>query len=430
MIQMRNFVRDTQGSSITVVAVALFMILGVASLSIDALYLYVLKDRLQTTADVAALAAVQDIEDQDQAKATAIEYATKNMDTDDHGEVLSLGDVVIGGWDPDTRIFTPNADPANAVRVTTRREQVNNNPAGLFFARVVGRDEVDLSAQATAAFEPRKVELAMVLDNSGSMDMFGGSMQYLIDAADQLLDMMFQGESTLDESRISIVPFRALVHLGTGHADWLSGAAPGTWNGCFLARFEPVGGGPYRLTDSPPADVPFDPAPDTTTSNRNCSVQMVATEDNRDVLDTAMNALGAQYQTDMYEAMAWAWRALSPRWRGVWSDPDFPKDYDDEWRKIAIIVTDGWSSPWMSPYNESTHDQLIPNVCEDMKAEEIEIYVVWMDKNSNAKVAARPYYEQCASDGGHHFADAQSQADVDAAFSEIARRILEPRLVN
>jgi hypothetical protein len=270
----------------------------------------------------------------------------------------------------------------------------------------------------------------MILDNSGSMDMFGGSMQYLIDAADQLLDMMFQGESTLDESRISIVPFRALVHLGTGHADWLSGAAPGTWNGCFLARFEPVGGGPYRLTDSPPADVPFDPAPDTTTSNRNCSVQMVATEDDRDVLDTAMNALGAQYQTDMYEAMAWAWRALSPRWRGVWSDPDFPKDYDDEWRKVAIIVTDGWSSSWMSPYNNSTHDQLIPNVCEDMKAEEIEIYVVWMDKNSNAKVAARPYYEQCASDGGHHFADAQSQADVDAAFSEIARRILEPRLVN
>ncbi len=430
MIQIRNFVRDTQGSTITIVAVALFMILGVASLSIDALYLYVLKDRLQTTADVAVLAAVQDIEDQDEAKATAIEYATKNMDTDDHGEVLSLGDVVIGGWDPDTRIFTPNADPANAVRVTTRREQVNNNPADLFFARVLGRDEVDLSAQATAAFEPRKVELAMVLDNSGSMDMFGGSMQYLIDAADQLLDMMFQGESTLDESRISIVPFRALVHLGTGHADWLSGAAPGTWNGCFLARFEPVGGGPYRLTDSPPADVPFDPAPDTTTSNRNCSVQMVATEDDRDVLDTAMNALGAQYQTDMYEAMAWAWRALSPRWRGVWSDPDFPKDYDDEWRKIAIIVTDGWSSSWMSPYNDSTHDQLIPNVCEDMKAEEIEIYVIWMDKNSNAKVAARPYYEQCASDGGHHFADAQSQADVDAAFSEIARRILEPRLVN
>jgi hypothetical protein len=262
------------------------------------------------------------------------------------------------------------------------------------------------------------------------MDMFGGSMQYLIDAANQLLDMMFQGDSTLDESRISIVPFRALVHLGTEYDGWLSGAAPAGWNGCFLARFEPAGGEDYRLTDNPPADTAFDPAPNTSTSNNNCSVKMAATEDQRAVLDAAMNALGAQYQTDMHEAMAWAWRALSPRWRGVWSDPAFPKDYDDEWRKIAIIVTDGWSSPWMAPYNESEHDQILPNVCEDMKAEGIEIYVLWMNKNNNAKVAAKPDYEQCASDGDQYFADAQSEADVDTAFSEIARRIFEPRLVN
>ena len=423
MVQVREFIRDRQGSTIIMVAVSLFMVLAVASLSIDAIYLYVLKDRLQMTADIAALAAVQDIEDEDQAKATAIEFATKNMETNDHGHVLSLVDVVVGRWDLDARSFAPGSTPANAVRVTTRRDEVNDNPAGLFFARVLGVNEAELTAQATAAFEPRKIELAMILDNSGSMDMFGGSMQYLIDAANQLLDMMFQGDSTLDESRISIVPFRALVHLGTEYDGWLSGAAPAGWNGCFLARFEPAGGEDYRLTDNPPADTAFDPAPNTSTSNNNCSVKMAATEDQRAVLDAAMNALGAQYQTDMHEAMAWAWRALSPRWRGVWSDPAFPKDYDDEWRKIAIIVTDGWSSPWMAPYNESEHDQILPNVCEDMKAEGIEIYVLWMNKNNNAKVAAKSDYEQCASDGDQYFADAQSEADVDTAFSEIARRI-------
>jgi L-rhamnose mutarotase len=79
---------------------------------------------------------------------------------------------------------------------------------------------------------------------------------------------------------------------------------------------------------------------------------------------------------------------------------------------------------------ESEHDQILPNVCEDMKAEGIEIYVLWMNKNNNAKVAAKSDYEQCASDGDQYFADAQSEADVDTAFSEIARRIFEPRLVN
>jgi Flp pilus assembly protein TadG len=220
LVQVREFFRDRQGSTIIMVAVSLFMVLAVASLSIDAIYLYVLKDRLQMTADIAALAAVQDIEDEDQAKATAIEFATKNMETNDHGHVLSLVDVVVGRWDLDARSFAPGSTPANAVRVTTRRDEVNDNPAGLFFARVLGVNEAELTAQATAAFEPRKIELAMILDNSGSMDMFGGSMQYLIDAANQLLDMMFQGDSTLDESRISIVPFRALVHLGTEYDGW------------------------------------------------------------------------------------------------------------------------------------------------------------------------------------------------------------------
>ncbi len=430
MVEIRELARDRQGSTIIAVAVGLFMILGVASLAIDGLYLYVIKDRLQATADIAALAAVQDIEDVDQAKATAIEYATMNMDPDDHGSVLSLVDVVIGRWDPDARSFTPGAAAANAVQVTTRRDEVNSNSVSLFFARMLGVDEPNITAQSLAAFAPRRIELAMVLDNSGSMDMFGGSMEYLVDAANQLLDMMFQANSALDESRISIVPFRALAHLGTEHADWLPDAAPEDWNGCFLARFEPADGELYRLTDSPPADVPFDPAPDSSMSDDNCSVKMVAIEDDRAVLDAAMNALGAQHQTDMHEAIAWAWRALSPRWRGVWGDPEFPKDYDDEWRKVAIIVTDGWSSPNMSPYDAWAHDQILPNLCEDMKAEGIEIYVLWMNRNNNAKAAARSYYEQCASDGDNHFADAQTEVDVDTAFSDIARVIFEPRLVN
>ena len=149
LVKLREFARDTQGSTIIMVAVGLLMILGVASLSIDALYLYVLKDRLQTTADIAALAAVQDIEDEDQAIATAIEYVTRNMDTQDHGEVLSPADVVLGRWDTDARSFTPGGAPANAVQVTTRR------------------DEANLSARSLDAFEPRRIELAMILDNSG-----------------------------------------------------------------------------------------------------------------------------------------------------------------------------------------------------------------------------------------------------------------------
>jgi hypothetical protein len=53
----------------------------------------------------------------------------------------------------------------------------------------------------------------------------------------------------------------------------------------------------------------------------------------------------------------------------------------------------------MAPYNESEHDQILPNVCEDMKAEGIEIYVLWMNKNNNAKVAAKPILRRCPKRG-------------------------------
>ena len=141
-----------------------------------------------------------------------------------------------------------------------------------------------------------------------------------------------------------------------------------------------------------------------------------------------MNALGAQYQTDMHEAMAWAWRTLSPHWKGLWGDPQWPKDYDSGWRKVVIIVTDGWSSPWMSPYNETEHDQKLPDICNDMKAQGIEIYVLWTNGGNNAKVAAEPYYEDCSSSGPFHFVDAQSAEDVQDAFREIALSLIKPRL--
>ena len=87
---VREFLRDNRGSSIIIVSVGLLVLLSLGSLVVDALYLYVIKDRLQMTADIAALAAVQEIEDEDQAKATAMEYATKNMAAARHGQVLSV----------------------------------------------------------------------------------------------------------------------------------------------------------------------------------------------------------------------------------------------------------------------------------------------------------------------------------------------------
>ncbi|MEE9296253.1 MAG: TadG family pilus assembly protein [Phycisphaerae bacterium] len=147
------FLQDQRGSILTIMGFGLVVAAGFTALAVDMSYLYVLKGRLQTTADFAVLAAVTQLPDEDAARTMASEYTAKNMPAANHGTVLANADVVTGNWDADTRTFTPAGDPVNAVRVVTRRSQANGNAAGLFFASILGFDEIDMQTTAIASSE-------------------------------------------------------------------------------------------------------------------------------------------------------------------------------------------------------------------------------------------------------------------------------------
>ena len=147
------FLHDQRGSVLTIMGFGLVMAAGFTALAVDMSYLYVLKGRLQTTADFAVLAAVTQLPDEDAARTMALEYTAKNMPTADHGTVLANADVVTGNWDADTRTFTPAGDPINAIRAVTRRSQANGNATGMFFARILGFDEIDMQTTAIASSE-------------------------------------------------------------------------------------------------------------------------------------------------------------------------------------------------------------------------------------------------------------------------------------
>ncbi len=148
---VRAFLRDQRGATLVFMAFGLFASAGLAALAIDAGYLYLLKGRLQTTADVAAMAAVRQLPDQNALRTTALDYAPKNMAASAHGNVLVTGDVVTGHWNPGPRTFTAAGNPVNAVRVVTRRSQANGNTAPTFFASIIGFDGVDIELAAIAA---------------------------------------------------------------------------------------------------------------------------------------------------------------------------------------------------------------------------------------------------------------------------------------
>ena len=147
---IRAFLRDQQGAIMAFMAFGLFVSAGLGALAMDMGYLYIVKSRLQVAADVAALAAVRQLPDEAAAQSTALTYAVKNMPASAHGGVLVNADVVLGNWDSNSNTFTPAGVPVDAVRIVTRRSGDNGNAVGLFFGRIIGFDEMDVTRTSIA----------------------------------------------------------------------------------------------------------------------------------------------------------------------------------------------------------------------------------------------------------------------------------------
>ncbi len=150
----RGFLHNQRGNVLVLFGVGIGVIVGIAGLAVDMGYAYVLRGHLQRTADAAALAGVSQLPDETAARTEALQYADLNMASADHGTVLASSDVVTGNWDAGTRTFTPGGDPINAVRVVTQRSQANGNAAPLFFARILGFDQIDIVTSAVSARLP------------------------------------------------------------------------------------------------------------------------------------------------------------------------------------------------------------------------------------------------------------------------------------
>ena len=142
------------GSILVLWAIVLTAIFAIAVLAVDLANLQMAQAELQISASSAAAAAALELPDEDAAATVAVQLAESNMPPAIHGDVLVADDVIMGGWDEDTRTFTAGLAPANAVSVTTRRSTSNGNPVGSIFATMFGHSEHELAASATAVVLP------------------------------------------------------------------------------------------------------------------------------------------------------------------------------------------------------------------------------------------------------------------------------------
>lgn len=130
-------------------------LIGFASLAVDLGRVYVVRSELQLAADAAARYGAAGLTTGvSTAETFAVDAANDNL-ADGTPVVLNTStDVEFGLWTASNRTFAvltgPARSAANAIRVTVRRTGAGGNAVPLFFARVLGRTQFDVTASAIA----------------------------------------------------------------------------------------------------------------------------------------------------------------------------------------------------------------------------------------------------------------------------------------
>ena len=140
--------------------------------------------------------------------------------------------------------------------------------------RLAGFNDLTVDASTEVTLNEKKIELVMVLDNTGSMG-WNGKLGALKSAADTLLEVLIpeEGPANSEDVKIGLVPFAAAVNIGSDKLGlgWIDETAQSSiatedfqagvnvldlygqiqnysWNGCVRAR-----AAPNDTLDTPPS---------------------------------------------------------------------------------------------------------------------------------------------------------------------------------
>lgn len=243
--------RDTSGGVAVLFAVGLLPLLGLAGGAVDYTLAAGRKVRLQNAVDSATLAATRSVtanSSQSQITELVRKYINANID---FGANVTL----------DVKLDVP----ARAVKVTAT---LNHTP---YLLPVVGISNIPIGADSSSQLGRAFLEVALVLDNSGSMA--GTRITTLRTASADLMKKVLAMAYLPGDTKVGIVPFASMVNVGPSNANasWIDGQGQSpihsenfstpanrlhlyskmtgvSWAGCVEAR--PA---PYDVTDAPPS---------------------------------------------------------------------------------------------------------------------------------------------------------------------------------
>lgn len=281
-----------------------------------------------------------------------------------------------------------------------------------------------VQVHAEAENGAKDVEVAIGTDLSGSMD--ETELAVLVSAVRKLNDTLKEADARQPNSRIRVgfAPFSGLVSLPDYAWSWVSAAStvtPTSTPGRVCLGYR---GSTYDATDVNPGDRPF---PAYTRPASYCPTETVQPlSHSQTEISATIDTLAARTEfytnTGVFNSLAWMYRILSPNWKNYWPADHQPEDLKYA-RKFAVIFTDGENRLDFG-YTTNQANTLTSTACANMKANGITVYAITFKPPSTLKAL----YDGCASGASNHI-EVNSDADLAAAFKEIADRILAPNIL-
>ncbi|KRE16868.1 hypothetical protein ASE63_14195 [Bosea sp. Root381] len=311
--------------------------------------------------------------------------------------------------------------------------------------RVIGFNSMTIASNAQSTWGTNTIELALALDNTGSMDS-AGKMTALKTAAKNLIDIMKDATNEPGQIRISVVPFSTQVRLPTTYKneDWLRFDVRGKvysydsrgrtvstltrlankneWPGCISDRDKN-----YDTTDGyiSGATTTLYPATfcDQVTGVGKSATPTLATiqplTDSWNTLKNAIDSMTPVGNTNVTIGAMWGMATLTPVAPFTGGRPfETPR-----LNKFMILLTDGDNTENRFGDSQSTMDNRTLTACATAKAANIRVYTVRVI-NGN-----RTMLRSCASTESMYH-EVSNAAQLTPVFQQIAREISQVRLTH
>jgi Flp pilus assembly protein TadG len=403
-----EFRRDERGAIAIIFGLSLVLIVFAIGFALDTAQAFRTSSKIANALDAASLAAARALSEKNltpaEAQAIAERYFGAQLATSGGGTFTWSN--FAAHVDPETGTVTLSAD----ISVPTS------------FARVLSVDQFSFTKSSTSVFRMRSVELALVLDVTGSMS--GQKIADLKLAAADIVDIMLPADSPA-LNRIALAPYSAAVNAGPYAALATDNAS---LDGCAVERQ-----GLHAFTDEAPDSSRYLEAENDPPANPKyvCpDAQIMPLSSNAADLKAAINLLSPDGWTAGHIGLGWGWYEISPAWAPVWPNGADPKPYDDpDTVKAIIFMTDGEfnTSYHNGAMNETSAEQAL-DICANIKDPaftegKVVIYSVAFQSPPEAEATLKA----CATSPTHYFS-AGNGAELRAAFQDIAKRLQSLRI--